>query len=70
VNSAIVPTVKFSVVISGAVPTPFSKIPKENQVDGEARFQKHGRDDLCREYCGVATARSIEGMINDDILRV
>lgn len=56
VNSTVVPTVHFSGVISGAVSAPFSKTCRDNPTDSKARFQKHERDDLCREYCGVSAA--------------
>lgn len=55
-NSTVMPTVHFSGVISGAVSAPFSKTRRDNPTDSEARFQKHERDDLCREYCGVSAA--------------
>lgn len=56
VNSTVMPTVHFSGVISGAVSTPFSKTRRDHSTDNEARFQKHERDGLCREYCGVSAA--------------
>lgn len=55
-NSTVMPTVHFSGLISGAVSAPFSKTCRDNPTDSEARFKKHERDDLCREYCGVSAA--------------
>ncbi|KAJ9602254.1 hypothetical protein H2200_013374 [Cladophialophora chaetospira] len=58
VTSTINPAIHFSSVASGAVSAPFSKRRKDDAGDSEARFRKHGRDDLCREYCGVSAAEA------------
>ena len=51
VNSTVMPTVQLSGLISGAVSAHFSKTRRD-----DSTFQKHERDDLCLEYCGVSAA--------------
>lgn len=55
-NSTIIPVVQFSGGILGAASAPFSKPCPGGPMNSEARFQKHERDDLCHEYCGLSAA--------------
>ncbi len=59
VVSTVNPTLQFSGVISGAVSAPFRK-DKDTSTNpsSDARFHKHEREDLCREYCGVSAAEN------------
>ena len=55
VNSTVNPPLQFSGAVLDAVTAPF-KSRKDDSNDSEARFRKHEREDLCREYCGVSGA--------------
>ncbi|KAK9350918.1 hypothetical protein V1523DRAFT_354540 [Lipomyces doorenjongii] len=58
VNGTVMPTVHFSGMVSGVVSAPFTANRGDGRGDRSKPLERHERDDVCREYCGVSAAEN------------